>query len=95
MHLPGFNRDDPALLDRICTVAIMIMFMWNPSMKLQLYAHIPQAYQTWPVFSLLLLEELRVLVVGLCSAIPAWVLQIVSIELVNNKLQQLICSMNR
>ena len=75
--------------------AMLLALMCYPSMKLLLYAALPKEHQTWITFGILILEELRYLIVACAIGIPVWILQVISFDLVGNKLTLLMDSMQR
>ena len=76
-------------------LTVMLTLIFNPSIKYMLYAAIPLEHQTIITFGILLFEELRMLIAGVSMMIPILTAQVLSFDLVRNKLQQLIDSMQR
>ena len=76
-------------------LATMLVFISNPSMKYLLYAALPREHQTWITFGILLFEESRFIIVIASVGTPILILQVLSFELVRNKLELLIHSMKR
>ena len=79
-------------MDFPAVLVIVVCMIYDPTMKLLLYAALPEAYQNWLSFSMLLVEEVRFLLVFLGLAVPAWQLQIIAIQDVHKALQFLVDS---
>ena len=74
-------------------LAILVVgaaMVYDPSMKLLLYAALPTHLQNQTSFGLCLLEEIRFLVVITETATPVWQLQVISFDLVSNQLRPLM-----
>ena len=74
---------------------IILAYACYPSLSLLMYARVPTEYQTWPIFVILFLEDSRCVCLRICIGIPVWTVQVMSIELVNHQLEQLIKSLQR
>ena len=69
--------------------------IYYPGLHLLLYNGLPEKYQTWLSFTILLLEEMRYIVTLYVIAVPMWILQLIAFDLVNTRLRLLIHSIGR
>ena len=69
---------------------IVACMVYDPTMKLLLYAAVPENYQTWPLFGICLVEEIHLLVVFAGLAVPTLQVQIIAFQDVHKPLQDLV-----
>lgn len=74
----------------LAVLVISASMVYDPTMKLLLYAMMPESYQTWPYFWACLTGELHFLVMFAAIATPTWQLQVISFELLNGNLQTIL-----
>ena len=67
-------------------------FIYDPTLRLLLYAVLPESFKTWPWFGLCFIEEVHLLTMFVSIATPAWQLQVISFDLVNKSLETIIAS---
>ena len=82
----------PHMLLLAASMAVICM-IYDPTMKLLLYAALPESYQSWLTLGIGLVAEWCFLLFGAGLTVPAWQLQIVVIQDINEKLETLIESM--
>ena len=68
-------------------LVVIAAYIYDPTMKLLLYAALPDGYKTSPLFWLCLAGELHFLLTFIALAVPAWQLQVISVEILNTSLQ--------
>lgn len=77
----------------LLVVAVMIVCMiYDPTMKLLIFAALPESYQNWLTFAICLVEEARFLMICAGLGAPSWQLQIVAFQDINEELGALIQS---
>ena len=77
-------------MDILAVAIVFACTIYDPTMKLLLYAALPEKYQTWLSFSVCLLEEIRFMSILVGLAIPTLQIQIIAFEDVEKALQALI-----
>ena len=70
-------------------------FIYYPSMNFLLYSGLPSSYKNWASFSVCMMEEIRLMMMGTMTMIPVWQLQVVAFDLANNVLKQVEMFLNR
>ena len=71
----------------LAALVVSATMVYDPTMRLLLYAALPPRLQNWATFGLCLLEEIRFLLVMTSVAIPIWQVQVISFDLVCNQLR--------
>ena len=82
-------------LPYLCLPLVPMMsasFVYDPTMKLLLYATVPEGLKTWPWFYACLTLEAYFVVMFCAIALPAWQVQVIAFELVNHKLQAIFAA---
>ena len=71
---------------------ISLAFVYDPTLRILLYALLPESLKTWPWFGVGFIEEVHFLTRMVCIAVPVWQLQVISFDLVNKSLETVIAS---
>ena len=71
---------------------IVACMVYDPTMKMLLYAALPEKYQNWLSFGVCILEEIRFLFIITGLAVPTLQRQIVAFQDVHKALQALVDS---
>ena len=74
------------------TPIVCASFVYDPTMKLLLYAMVPDGWKTWPSVCTCLIMEANLMLMFAAIAIPAWQVQVTAFELVNHKLQTIFAA---
>ena len=67
-------------------------FIYDPTLRVLLYAVLPESFKTWPWFGLCFIEEVHFLTMYASIATPGYQLQVISFELVNKSIEAIIDS---
>ena len=65
-------------------------FIYDPTMKLLIYALIPDSPKSWLWFWPCFAIEIHFLIIFMAVFIPGWQLQVISFDLVNTKLEAIM-----
>ena len=79
----------------IALVAIIAAFVYDPSMRLLVYVALPSHLQNWATFGFCLLEEIRFAVICIATVVPILQIQVISFDIVTEKLRQMVQNMER
>ena len=71
----------------LAVVMIGACYLYYPTMRLLLYSALPPSYQNWWIFTILWMEEMRLLILALGTVVPVWQLQIIAFNLIHSSLQ--------
>ena len=71
----------------LAAVLIGACCVYDPTMRLLLYSALPESYQSWLLFGICFVEELRFMLMMISIAIPVWQMQVMSFDLVNTALE--------
>ena len=71
-------------------VAVLGCYVYDPSMKLLLYAAVPAAYQNWLSFCVCYVAEIQHLMMLIGTGLSTWQLQVMSFDLVTHKLESIV-----
>ena len=78
------------------TLAMVSLYVYDPTIKLLVYASLPQTYQNWFTLGICLLQELQVGLVCLGILGTTWQLQVTSFDLISGQLHVMLrCLMRR
>ena len=74
----------------LCAASIVTTCtIYDPTMKLLLYAALPENCQTWLSFVICLVQEMRVLLMCIGLAVPTWQIQIIAFQYADKALHDL------
>ena len=68
------------------TVALVSLYLYDPTIKLLVYASLPRGYQNWLTLGICLLLELQSMLFCLGTLGTTWQLQVISFDLINERL---------
>ena len=77
----------------LAAVMVGACYLYDPTMRLLLYSALPGSYQNWWIFTILWVEEVRLLILASGTVVPVWQLQIIAFDLIHHSLQSLTNSM--
>ena len=70
----------------VSTTTAGICYVYEPSMRLLLYAAVPVDYQNWLSFGLCFIVEIQYLAILVVTEASTWQLQVISFDLITHKL---------
>ena len=83
-------------LPYLCATSASVMWsicLYDPTIKLLVYAALPEKYQNWLSLGLCLLEEFRIWSIALGVIGTTWQVQVISFDLVNEQLITMLRSL--
>ena len=76
----------------VSQAAVGACYIYDPTSKLLLYSALPERYQSWLIFLMCFVEEMRFITIFIGVAVQVLQLQVISFDLININLEAILDS---